>query len=333
MSCSRRRIVAAAATALVVIGCLVAEGGGRTVAPFAFFEPTVVVSPAEQQRLDRGETIVHVLPGSDGHIAVFAAARLNATPERMLERMQQIEQLKKSRFVPVVRRFSKPPVLEDLADLVLDEDDLDDLRRCRVGDCAVKLGAAEIERMTRAATAAGPAWRDRLQAEFREIVLARVGTFLSGGFPCLAPYEDRARPVQPSEVHAMVVRWSPFLRDVGTEPGDSFLYWSTEHAAGKPTVTVSHVTLVRTEQPGTPLALAISRQVYASHYMNGAVGVTAVIRSPDGMRHYLVYVNRTHIDVLGGFLAPLKRAIVEGRIEDETAGVFTELRRRIEQGS
>jgi hypothetical protein len=134
-------------------------------------------------------------------------------------------------------------------------------------------------------------------------------------------------------VHATVVRWSPFLRDVKEDAGESFVYWSQEQAAGKPAVTVSHVTLVRTEQPGIPPALAISRQVYASHYMNGAVGITAVIRSADGARHYLVYVNRTHIDVLGGFLAPLKRAIIEGRVEDETAGIFTELRRRIEHGS
>jgi hypothetical protein len=239
-----RRVIAALVTASIVGGPSSGEAAGRTVDPFAFFEPTVVMSSAERDRLDRGDTIVHMLPGSDGHIAVFAAAGLNATPERLLERMQQIERLKKSRFVPVVRRFSNPPVLEDLADLVLNEDDLQGLRRCRIGDCALKLGAAEIENVTRVATAAGSAWREQLQAEFRAIVLARVTAFLSGGFVCLAPYEDRARPVQPSDVHATVVRWSPFLRDVKEDAGESFLYWSQEQAAGKPAVTVSHVRVV-----------------------------------------------------------------------------------------
>ena len=59
--------------------------------------------------------------------------------------------------------------------------------------------------------------------------------------------------------------------------------------------------------------------------------MTAAVQSRDGAHTYLVYVNRTQIDVLGGLFGGLKRAIIEGRIENETAGIFSELRRRIER--
>jgi hypothetical protein len=328
LSAWRRCLFVTAVIASVVGGRPVADstaGGGN---PFAFFEPDIVVSPPDRHRLDSGETLVRVLPGSGGQVAVFAASRVNATPEQLIARMRDIEGLKRSRFAPVVRRFSDPPALGDLAELTLDDGDVTDLRACRPGDCGVKLGAAEIDTVTHAAAAAGQAWRDRVQLEFRAIVRARAAAYRARGFDGLSSYDDRSSAVRPSAVHATIVRAAPFLREADAGGGESFLYWAQERAAGKTIVTVSHVTLVA---GGTPSALVISRQVYASHYMSGAIGVTALVQSDDLARLYLVYVNRTHLDVMGGFLAPVKRAIIEGRVATETAGVFTELRRRIER--
>lgn len=300
-------------------------------APFAFFEPTVVVSTADQARLDRGETLVRILPGTDGQIAVFAASRLDATPERVLERLRGIELLKQGRLAPIVRRFSDPPLPGDLSEQVLSDGELEDLRRCRPGNCGVKLSGAEIQALVTAAKTAGPSWREQLQAGYREAIHARVVAFIERGFAGLPDYDDRGRAVRMADAHALIRRATPFLRDVDTKDAESFLYWAKESAAGKATMTVSQVQLIASDRPGWPAVLAISSQVYASHYMDGAIGVTAVVRSADGQSHYLVYVNRTSLDVLGGFLGPLKRAVIEGRIEKETTGVFSELRRRIER--
>ena len=101
-------------------------------------------------------------------------------------------------------------------------------------------------------------------------------------------------------------------RPAGTE---SFLYWSKERFGGKTTVTISHVSILLNDDDSiVPPVLVASAQVFASHYMNGALGLTAVLRQPGEGRHYLVYLSRTQVDVLGGAFGSWKRAIVEGRI-------------------
>jgi hypothetical protein len=43
-------------------------------------------------------------------------------------------------------------------------------------------------------------------------------------------------------------------------------------------------------------------------------------------------VNRSQLDLLGGIFGPWKRSLLEGRLKSESAGVFSEIRRRIESG-
>ena len=52
------------------------------------------------------------------------AARVNADPETFAAWMNAVAQLKKSRFVLGVRRFSDPPAFDDLDSLSLDDTDL-----------------------------------------------------------------------------------------------------------------------------------------------------------------------------------------------------------------
>ena len=149
-----RTCVSVKATVCAMLGPLVLSADGDAADPFAFFQPTVSIPVSDRHRLDRGETLVRVLPGTDGQVAVFAAARVNATPEQVLERMHHIETLKTSPFVPIVRRFSNPPVPDDLAELTLEHDELYDVRRCRPRDCDLQLSAAEITRLRAAASRA-----------------------------------------------------------------------------------------------------------------------------------------------------------------------------------
>jgi hypothetical protein len=79
------------------------------------------------------------------------------------------------------------------------------------------------------------------------------------------------------------------------------------------------------------LVAAVSREVFATHYRNASLGLTALTEDASGHR-YLVYVNRSQLDLLGGIFGPWKRSLLEGRLKSESAGVFSEIRRRIESG-
>ncbi|MBI2189436.1 MAG: hypothetical protein HYU37_20255 [Acidobacteria bacterium] len=310
--------------------------------PFAFLASGTPIGTAERGRLQAGAAIVTLLPATSRELGVAAAVRIDAPPERLIAWMTHIEALRRSRYVPVIARLSNPPRLDDLAALALDRDELDDLRRCRPGDCAIKLSAAEMVRLQQHVRGA-PGRDDDVQQEFRRIVLDRVEAYLQGGDAALPPYNDKRLPVSPASAFALLVErlglarppglaeyLQAFPRTVRPDVIDSFLYWSKETFGAKPIVNVTHVVLLQSDDPGAPPALAVSKQVFATHYRDAAVSLTAVTaRGPD---RYLLYVHRSHIDVLQGFFGGLARRVIEGRIRDEAAAVLDAVRRRLEEG-
>jgi hypothetical protein len=302
--------------------------------PFAWLRPAVTVDAAALGHLDRGEVLVRVLPATDGELAVFAAARVNADPDTFAAWVNAIGELKKSRFVLGVRRFSHPPAFEDLHDLSLDDEDLNDLRSCRAGDCNVKLTTEDIHTLRHAADTAGTEWKAALQEQFRRVVWQRMLSYRATGFGGLTPYADRHRAVDPNRALAVLLDRSPYLQSNEFVQADvsSFFYWSKEqYGAGKPVIGVTHVDIVRPHVDGSMRVAAVSREVFATHYRTASLGLTAITEDAS-RRRYLVYVNRSQLDLLGGIFGAWKRSILEGRLKSESAGVLIEIRRRIESG-
>jgi hypothetical protein len=93
----------------------------------------VIITADERGQLDRGQPIARVLPGKDLEVAVLAAVAVNIDGDRLVGWMRRIEELKKSPYVLAIQRFSNPPRIEDLADLVFDNGELSELRACRPG--------------------------------------------------------------------------------------------------------------------------------------------------------------------------------------------------------
>ena len=302
--------------------------------PFAWLQPAVTMDTAAREHLARDEVVVRVLPAVDAELGIFAAARLNADGEMLAEWARSIAQLKKSPYVLVARRFSDPPALDDLQNLTLDETDLDTARRCRPGDCDLKMPADDIVSLRQTAEASGPLWKEAVQQEFRRVVLNRVKAYRESGFAALPPYADRRKSLDPQAAFGLLVGRSPFLQSHAFSAADteSFFYWSKEQfGTGKPVISVTHLDIVRPRGLSALRVALVSREILATHYRNASLGVTAISEDPSGQR-YLVYVNRSQLDVLGGVFGAWKRAVVEGKLKNESATVLKEVRRRLESG-
>jgi hypothetical protein len=303
--------------------------------PFAWLQPAVTVDRAARSRLDRGEVIVRVLPTNDGEIGVFAAARLDADAETLAAWVNAIARLKKSPYVLMIRRFSDPPVLADLKGLTLDDGDLDAIRDCRPGACELKLAGDDIAALRQAAYTGGPGWKEAVQQEFKRVVLGRLAAYEAGGFVGIAPYADRREPTDPRTAFDALVAHSPYLPSgaLSGDPSASFFYWSKEqYGAGKAVIATTQVNIVRPQLPSAVRLAVISREIFATHYRNASLGLAAVTEDAAGQR-YLVYVNRSQLDLLTGVFGGWKRSLVEGRLKSESANVFNEVRRRLESGS
>ena len=332
------------ALALAVIGGAVAVVPSSP-DPFAFLAPDIQLTSAQRAALEDGQMIARALPADDGHLAVFAAARVHVGPQALMSWTRAIETLHRGAFVKAIGRFSSTPVESDLDGLMLDAGDLDALRRCRPGDCKVKLAASEISAVQQAIAAGGADWRAAAERAFRRLLLARVEHHRARGLASLEPYADRETPASIYEAFAGVVTRSPYLTSglpelvmalerpsLAAIPRSEFLYyWSKEHyGSGKPVISVTHLRYWMPDGPGTPAAVAASTQIFASHYINGALGLTLVLCEPSGGACYLAYINRTHTDLFGGLFGGIRRSIARQRIESQGPALIRALRDRLQ---
>lgn len=299
---------------------------------------------SERSKAAAGGAVLTIVPAHGRDLAVFGVVMTTASPRRLADWARAVEQLYRGRFVPAIGRFSDPPRLADLAALTLDEQDLNDVRDCRAGDCPVKLSAAEMARIQRAADAAGSSWRGAVQDAFREVVHARVVSYVASGLSAAPSYDDRRPSIVPqSEFEELAVRFGfeplygshviPYFRAFPDSSGpavESFLYWSKEaFGDSKPIVSVTHVAISRTVDDGV---LVAARQVFASHYLTGSLSMMAITGGGDGGPTYLVYLRRSRTDTFDGAFGRLVRHIVERRIRSGGPAALDALRRKLEQG-
>ena len=302
---------------------------------------------AERHSLERGQPVVVTLESKRPELAIFSAIQLgpDVAPERAAAWMRRVEDLRRSRHMLASGRFSTPPRQADLDDLVLDEGDLEDIRRCRPGACDVKLSAREIGELM-AITAAATQWRDEVQVAFRQILLRRVLAYMSGGLAALDATADRRSPRPPAAAFASILERSTFLqehmpdlaerlascRTAGMPDAETFIYWSKERLGGKAVITATHVTLVEGDAAARPYLLSIGVQIFATHYLDASLGVTALVRDSQSSQMYLVYIHRAHVDVLEGFWGRFARPIIEGRVRKDGAAALRQVRARISGG-
>jgi hypothetical protein len=344
---SRRLTCTAAAVALSIATSPFGGAQQPGSDPFQFLAPSVVVSAGDRERIDRDEVLARVLSGKSGQLAVFVATRLNAPPDALVAWMRAIAELKRSKFVLAIGRFSDMPRVADLDDLTLDQGDLDAIQRCRPGDCGLKLSSEEIESLTAAVTAAGVEWRDAVQQEFRRLLVERVQQYRSGGLALLPPPADRKKPRKPDEALSAIVKQSPYLAklpqvvawlndyphaDSGVE---SFFYWSKEYyGGGKPVISITHLGIVRPESDHRlPAILVAGKQIFATHYLEGGLGLTMVLRDATNGTPYLAYINRSQVDMLRGFFGAFVRGVLEDRVERQAPLIVRGLRARLESGN
>jgi hypothetical protein len=95
---------------------------------------------------------------------------------------------------------------------------------------------------------------------------------------------------------------------------------------------VTHLSVVRGDGWRTPEVLVAAKQVFATHYMNGSLAITALSRNGAGAERYLTYLNRSHVDLFDGAFGGLVRRIFERRVRAEAPAVLDELRRKLEAG-
>lgn len=298
---------------------------------------------ADRTRLLNGEPVTRMLEGdASAEVGAFGAVWIAAPMQRYAEAMLNIESFERGANFRQTRRISEPPVLEDFASLRLSDDDVADLRTCRVGHCEVKLSEAALQRVRREVDWRAPDHRARAEQVARHLALDYVTSYLSGGNGALAVYRDAERPTfVEAELRGLVGRLpelTSFVPEVRghllgfpsvTLPGSrSLLYWQETAFGLKPTVRISHLTLVERDEG----MVVTSKMLYASHYFWTGLELRVLLPDPArGPGFWFITVTRTRSDGLSGFRGAIIRRMVRGEAEKGTLTALRSTKVRMER--
>jgi hypothetical protein len=338
------RFVAAAALVLVLASASPGQIPGKSSRDFllkyANFSQTEFVTA------EKGQTVAKILTTKfEAEVAAFGMVAVQVPADYFVGRFRDIESFKKSPEVLEIGKFSSTPCLEDLARLTIDPADLAALKRCRVGDCDVKLTSEMIENIRREE----PKDNERVATLYRRMLVDYVRSYLTAGNLALATYRDKRSELRMGDEFRSLLEASPYLQEYVPDfqkhleqpaaarlpDAEEFIYWSKEKWGLKAVVSITHVTIHRPPGGDPWPILVASKQIYASHYFTSSLGLSAFLESPGGStggRAYLMYLNRSRADLLGGgLLGALKRAIVKRSVRSGLEKNLELTRERLER--
>ena len=101
---------------------------------------------SEIAKLEQGHAVAKIL---DSHrpsqILIFGAVYVAADPGKYVRLANDLDRHKLLHGNRATQRFSEPPVASDLSSLVVDANDVKELKKCKPGDCDVQLPSGSIE--------------------------------------------------------------------------------------------------------------------------------------------------------------------------------------------
>jgi len=334
--------VARAVWFLALLGLVAAPGVSATDPARAFLSAAFSLSTAEIAQVDRGQIVTRTLAVQNAReVATLGVVRVGTTPEHYVEQLRDIATFKRTADILQIGTFTAVPVESDLEPLTIEDADLKRLRECRAGDCALRFSADGIERIQREidwrTTDASP----QASRLLRRLLVDYVAGYQLRGGAAAMEYAGTSAPLNVGREFASLVEadtstWTyvPRLRKhlidypaTAHDTSSDFVYWSKERVHGRPVVSITHVAIVN----GTPpVNYAIgSKQIYAMHYFDASLGVTLLVRDVSARvpATYVVYLNRSRIDIFDRLFGGMARRIVAGRAKSLVAEQLARIQR------
>ena len=288
------------------------------------------LSAADIGGLDAGGVISRTLNVENRReVATLGMVRIETSPATYVERFADITTFKRTGDVLQVGMFSSLPQTDDVASLVIDQADLERLRQCRVDDCEVQISAEGLERIQREINWHAADASRKASVLVRELLVQYVARYRQSGTAAAMEYADRAPRLNVGREFASLLdadtitsSFAPRLRRhlleypaSSAEKMTDFVYWSRELVRGRPVISITHVATAAAVDD-SPAAYAIgSKQIYAMHYYDASLGLTLLVpdRTAASPATYVVYLNRSRIDLFEGLFGGVARRIVAGR--------------------
>lgn len=269
--------------------------------------------------LKQHQPAVKLVPGSDKReVAVSGLVNIRASAGDFLKSYRESMTKKSNAAILEIGSIGNTPALADVQNLTLEPRDIEDLKECIAGECQVKLSAPMIERFRKEVDWNAPDYQLQATNLFRQMLVDYVRDYRARGDAALMAYNDKRDQVSLAAEQRALASASGYINDVlnaersKLQVVEDAIVWSKIKFGLKPVISVNHITIYRRDQEVGPQVLIASKQIYANHYFNGSLALTAFVKIPDASQGaYLVYENRSRADGLEGPFGGLKRNVVE----------------------
>ncbi len=246
-------------------------------------------------------------------VAVFGIIGIHTTRDAYLARIRDMQPLIASRGEPF-GMVGDPIKPDEMQHVFFEGSEWHDLQSCDVNDCAFKMPVSLMHEFDQQVDWDGQNAREQVDSIMRAAMVDLVAAYRARGNSAMLRYDDTNGTLAGDAFDALLGQ-SQFLRNYAPAFHDFLasypasrpdgvqdaMYWSMYKASHlRSTFTVNQL-LVYTPPSGTPLIAR--KQIYADHYFESELELSAVFDAPDlagGPGIYLVTVQRYRFDNLPG---------------------------------
>jgi hypothetical protein len=319
-------------TLLLIVQAALAEQ--RPAQLTRFLEQSIGFDAQQLGAVERGEPVVKVLETHDRRdVALFGIITVPLAREQYVRALRDFPASLRTPNRTQLDIFSDPAIERDVAAVTVSSRDVSEMKDCKPGDCVVKLPATDMQRIHDQMNWSAPDIQAQLSAYARHRLVEYVTDYRSRGDSAMAVYDDRGNvTVHSSEAFAAQLAESPYIYQTvpslrsyfanyprGPLPSGAaeIVYWSEDVLPRlRPILSVTHL-VVYTPPELPDMTVVAAKQIYANHYFEAAVDLTAAV-DRGAASVYLVVLRRYRFDNLpGGILNIRGKAI--GALRDQLA--------------
>lgn len=324
---------------------------GSVPAPEEFLRAKMQLSPDQVTGIQNGKAFAKILPTSNpSDIFVCGAVYIHAKPAAYLQFMQDMTRRKTVAGYLGAGGFSAPPTVGDLDGLSLERDDIEDLKKCRPGDCELQLPEESMD-----AARASLEWNSPDIAE-QVTILAKRGVvrllkeYQQGGDRALRTYRDKRDPMPPAEQFRSLLShlelFPQYLPDLNRyllqypnsrpQEAQDLFYWEKVNFGLKPTIRVNHGISYRLSGPAHRVYVLALKQLYATHYFQTAVDLSFCVQRSNASAEegfYLITVKGSRQAGLTGVKGGLLRTIAVDKTRSSLEKALNSIRENLEHGT
>src|SRR4029434_3052064 len=161
-------------------------------------------------------------------------------------------------------------------------------------------------------------YKEQANQLFRLMIVEYVTNYLQKGDAALIEYADQSLRVPLAREQEALLTNLLYVNDTAPElvrhlkafprstmPVEHSLSWARINFGLKPVFVITDVSTYRSDVDGVPRVLVLSKQIYANHYFDASLSLTAAIADQTRTKSDLLYVNYSRSGVLASSFSTL----------------------------